>query len=107
MHSRIKTIAATLALAACGWACGQEGADAIAKAYVEQLSKANIFRSPIVTKIEPVKGFYPAEDYHQDFLIHNPTYPYIVRNDLPKIAALKRVYPELYRETPVMVSGGR
>jgi peptide-methionine (S)-S-oxide reductase len=79
----------------------------IAKAYVEQLSKANVFRSPVVTKIEPMKGFYPAEDYHQDFLIHNPTYPYIVRNDLPKIAALKRVYPELYRETPVTLSAGR
>jgi peptide-methionine (S)-S-oxide reductase len=79
----------------------------IAKAYVEQLSQASVFRSPVVTRIEPMKGFYPAEDYHQDFLIHNPTYPYIVRNDLPKIAALKRVYPELYRETPVMVSEGR
>jgi len=79
----------------------------IAKAYVEQLAKENVFPSPVVTRIEPMKGFYPAEDYHQDFLIHNPTYPYIVRNDLPKIAALKRVYPELYREAPVMVSGGR
>jgi peptide-methionine (S)-S-oxide reductase len=76
----------------------------IAKAYVAQMTNAGTFRSPVVTKIEPLKGFYPAEDYHQDFLIHNPTYPYIVRNDLPKIAALKKVYPELYRETPVMLS---
>jgi peptide-methionine (S)-S-oxide reductase len=79
----------------------------IAKAYVAQLTKANVFMAPIVTKIEPMKGFYPAEDYHQDFLIHNPTYPYIVRNDLPKIDALKRIYPELYRETPVMLSSAR
>jgi peptide-methionine (S)-S-oxide reductase len=79
----------------------------IARAYVAQLTKENVFRTPVVTKIEPLKGFYPAEDYHQDFLIHNPTYPYIVRNDLPKIAALKRVYPELYREAPVMVSSAR
>jgi peptide-methionine (S)-S-oxide reductase len=79
----------------------------IARAYVEQLTKGKAFNGPIVTKIEPLKGFYPAEDYHQDFLIHNPTYPYIVRNDLPKIDALKRVYPQLYRATPVMLTGGR
>ncbi len=75
----------------------------VAKAYVAQLTKANVFKDPIVTKIEPLKAFYPAEDYHQDFLIHNPGHPYIVRNDLPKIAALKRVFPEAYRETPVML----
>ena len=79
----------------------------IAKAYVDQLNQAKVFASPIVTKIEPMKGFYPAEDYHQDFLIHNPTYPYIVRNDLPKIAALKKVFPEHYRADPVMLKGGR
>ncbi len=73
----------------------------VARAYVEQLSKAKVFASPIVTKIEPLKGFYAAEDYHQDYLIHNPHQPYIVFNDLPKIDALKRVYPELYRPTPV------
>lgn len=79
----------------------------VAKAYVEQLNKAKVFDGPIVTKIEPMKGFYPAEDYHQDFLIHNPTYPYIVRNDLPKIAALKKVFPEYYRADPVMLTGSR
>ena len=76
----------------------------VARAYVAQLDKAKVFSKPIVTRIERLKEFYPAEDYHQDFLVHNPTYPYIVVNDLPKIAALKRVYPELYRETPVLVS---
>ena len=79
----------------------------IARAYVEQLGKANVFKSPIVTKIEPLKAFYPAEGYHQDFLIHNPNHRYIVRNDLPKIGALKGVYPELYRETPVMLGNAR
>jgi peptide-methionine (S)-S-oxide reductase len=79
----------------------------IAREYVAQLTKGNVFAEPIVTRIEPLKGFYPAEGYHQDFLIHNPTYPYIVRNDLPKIDALKRVYPELYRAAPVMLSNAR
>jgi peptide-methionine (S)-S-oxide reductase len=76
----------------------------VAKAYVDQLNKAKIFRGPIVTKVEPLKGFYKAEDYHQDFLIHNPHYGYIVVNDMPKIYALKKVYPDLYREQPVMVT---
>jgi peptide-methionine (S)-S-oxide reductase len=75
----------------------------IARAYVAQLTSAKVFSGPIVTKIEPVKGFYPAEDYHQDFLIRNPTHPYIMRNDLPKVEALKKVYPQLYRAAPVMV----
>ena len=50
------------------------------------------------------EGFYAAEDYHQDYLIHNPHQPYIVYNDLPKIDALKRVYPQLYRPTPVALT---
>jgi methionine-S-sulfoxide reductase len=79
----------------------------IARAYVAQLTKAKVFGKPIVTKVEALNGFYPAEDYHQDFLIRHPTYPYIVRNDLPKIAALKRVYPERYRPTPVTLAGAR
>src|SRR3954469_23991302 len=78
-----------------------------AQAYIAQLQAAHVFAGPIVTKLEPLTGFYPAEDYHQDFLIHNPTYPYIVFNDLPKIAAFKAVYPDLYRDTPVMLSSGR
>jgi peptide-methionine (S)-S-oxide reductase len=73
----------------------------IARAYVTQLTAAHIFAAPIVTRIAPLQGFYPAEAYHQDFLIHHPTYPYIVINDLPKIAALERVYPQYYRARPV------
>jgi peptide-methionine (S)-S-oxide reductase len=77
----------------------------IAKAYVARLSAAHTFASPIVTKIEKLNGFYAAEGYHQDYLIHNPTAPYIVYNDLPKIDALKRVFPTMYRDKPVMVTG--
>jgi peptide-methionine (S)-S-oxide reductase len=70
----------------------------IANAYTEQLSKARVFDAPIVTRIERLKGFYAAEDYHQNYLVNHPTQPYIVRYDLPKIQALKKVYPGLYRE---------
>ncbi|HEY0106644.1 MAG TPA: peptide-methionine (S)-S-oxide reductase MsrA [Rhizomicrobium sp.] len=79
----------------------------IARAYVAQLGAAHVYDAPIVTRLEPLKGFYQAEGYHQDFLIHNPTYPYIVYNDLPKIDALKRVLPALYREKPVMLAAAR
>ena len=79
----------------------------VARAYVEQLTKANVFHSAIVTKIEALKGFYAAEDYHQDYLIQHPNQPYIMFNDLPKIEALKRVYPELYRAAPVTLQASR
>jgi len=75
-----------------------------ARAYVAQLDRAHIFAKPIVTKVEPLKGFYAAEGYHQDYLIHNPTQPYIVINDLPKLAALKRVWPGYYRPDPVRLA---
>jgi peptide-methionine (S)-S-oxide reductase len=79
----------------------------IAKAYVAQLTEAKVFKAPIVTRIEPLKGFYPAEGYHQDFMVRNPNYPYIVINDRPKVEQLKRVYPALYREAPVSLSSAR
>jgi peptide-methionine (S)-S-oxide reductase len=66
-----------------------------------------VFKEPIVTKIESGRAFYPAEGYHQDFLTLNPTYPYIVYNDLPKIENLKRLFPDLYRDKPVLVRSGR
>jgi peptide-methionine (S)-S-oxide reductase len=75
-----------------------------ARAYVAQLGAAHIFSQPIVTKLEALKGFYAAEAYHQDYLIHNPTQPYIVINDLPKLAALQKVWPELYRPDPVRLA---
>ena len=77
---------------------------AVAKAYIAQLDQARTFKKRIVTRIEPGLAFYPAEAYHQDFLTRHPTYPYIVINDLPKIDDLKRVFPDLYRATPVLVS---
>jgi len=75
----------------------------IAKAYIAQLNAAKVFSRPIATKVEPLKAFYAAEDYHQDYLIHHPTQPYIAFNDMPKIEALKKVYPECYRPKPVEV----
>jgi methionine-S-sulfoxide reductase len=74
----------------------------VAEAYIAQLNQAHVFNAPIVTKIELSRVFYPAEDYHQDFLTRNPTYPYIVVNDLPKIEVLKSLFPDLYRATPVL-----
>ena len=79
----------------------------IAKAYIAQLDGAHVFPAPIVTTIEPGKTFYRAEDYHQDFLAKNPGYPYIVYNDLPKVANLKRLFPALYAPNPVLVSASR
>ena len=62
-----------------------------------------MFKKPIVTAIEPNRSFYPAEAYHQDFLARNPSYPYIVINDLPKIDDLKKVFPDVYRPRPILV----
>jgi peptide-methionine (S)-S-oxide reductase len=76
----------------------------IAEAYIAQLNQAHVFDAPVVTKIEPGRSFYPAEDYHQDFLTRNPRYPYIVINDLPKIENLKQLFPEIYRATPALVA---
>ena len=79
----------------------------VAKAYIAQLGSAHVFQAPIVTTIEPGKTFYRAEAYHQDFLAKNPGYPYIVFNDLPKIANLKHLFPALYKPDPVLVSASR
>ncbi len=75
----------------------------IAETYIGQLDKAHVFPGPIVTKLEPLTGFYPAEDYHQDFLVLHPSYPYIVFNDLPKVDNLKKLFADYYRDTPVRV----
>ncbi len=76
----------------------------IAQAYIAQLNKSKAFSHDIVTRVDSYKGFYAAEGYHQDFLIHNPNYPYIVFNDLPKIENLKRVFPNYYAAQPAMLS---
>lgn len=78
----------------------------IAESYIAQLDKAKVFPEPIVTTLETGKKFYPAEDYHQDFLTLNPTYPYIVYNDLPKVENLKTLFPDLYSDKPVLVLAG-
>ncbi|MGO7206162.1 peptide-methionine (S)-S-oxide reductase MsrA, partial [Rhizobium ruizarguesonis] len=75
----------------------------VAESYISQLDNAHVFSQPIVTKVSETKGFYPAEAYHQDFLTLNPTYPYIVYNDLPKIENLKSLFPADYRGKPVLV----
>src|SRR5262249_648894 len=69
----------------------------VAEAYIAQLNQARAFKKQIATKIEPGKNFYPAEAYHQDYLTRNPSQPYIVINDLPKVRDLKRLFPNLYR----------
>jgi len=79
----------------------------VAQAYIAQLDQTHAFKKPIATRIELDRAFYPAEAYHQDFLVRNPTSPYIVFNDLPKVADLKRLFPEAYRTTPVLVSAGQ
>ena len=81
---------------------GDASQQRIAQAYVAQLERAHVFKRPIVTRIDPLKAFYPAEAYHQDFLIRNPNYPYILINDAPKIASLKKLLPQDYREQPVL-----
>jgi peptide-methionine (S)-S-oxide reductase len=76
----------------------------VAEAYIAQLDQAKAFDKTIATKIEGAKPFYPAEAYHQDYLTLNPRQPYIVFNDLPKIENLKRIFPAVYREDPVLVT---
>jgi peptide-methionine (S)-S-oxide reductase len=76
----------------------------IARAYVAQLDATGLYHAPVVTTIEPGRAFYPAEDYHQDYLTLNPTQPYIVHNDLPKLERLKRLFPEVWRDDPALVS---
>ena len=68
----------------------------VAEAYIEQLDKAKAFGGPIVTQVAKLPAFWPAEDYHQNYLALHPTQPYIVINDLPKLANLQRQFPALY-----------
>lgn len=76
----------------------------VTESYVTQLDTAKVFPAKIVTQLTPLTAFYPAEAYHQDYATLNPTSPYIARFDLPKIANLKTVMPDVYREKPVLVS---
>ena len=67
-----------------------------AQAYIAQLQAAKSFPRPIVTQVVALKAFYVAEPYHQDYVVHHPDQPYIIYNDLPKVAALKKQFPQLY-----------
>ena len=69
----------------------------IADAYIEQLNQTKIFKHKIVTQVVPLKAFYPAEGYHQDYAAKHPDNPYIAHYDLPKVAALQQMFPQLYR----------
>ncbi len=75
----------------------------IATAYIAQLTAAHVYSQPIVTRIDPYRGFYQAEGYHQDFLVLHPDYPYIAINDIPKVENLAKFFPTLYQATPTTV----
>jgi len=75
----------------------------VAQSYVSELTRAGVYRRAIVTKLDPLVGFYPAEAYHQDYAVRHPMDPYIALYDLPKVDNLKRLFPDLYREVPVTV----
>jgi peptide-methionine (S)-S-oxide reductase len=68
----------------------------IALAYIDQLNRAKVFRGPIVTQVVPLKGFHPAEEYHQNFYARNPAHPYILYNDMPKLRGPQKQFPDLY-----------
>jgi len=76
----------------------------VAQAYITQLDAAHVFSRPLATTVENLNGFYPAEGYHQDYLVQNPHSLYIVINDQPKIANLAKLFPDRYRDDPVLVS---
>src|SRR5712675_345911 len=75
----------------------------VADAYIAQLNAAKVYSKPIVTKIGPLEGFYPAEAYHQDYLTLHPNQPYIAFNDLPKVENLKKIFADNYTEKPTLV----
>lgn len=75
----------------------------VARSYIEQLNRSKAFDKELATTVEPHTDFYTAENYHQDFLTRNPRHPYIVVHDLPKIGELKRLFPNAYSATPMLV----
>ena len=75
----------------------------VAEAYIAQLQRARVFSRPIVTRVDALKAFYPAEDYHQDFMLRNPTHPYIVIQDQPKLESLRRLFASRVVDQPVTV----
>jgi peptide-methionine (S)-S-oxide reductase len=85
------------------WAANPDQAR-VAHAYIAQLDQAHLFPAPIVTRVDPLGGFYPAEGYHQDFLSLHPTYPYIADMDMPKVQALQALFPEAWQPQPTLTT---
>ncbi len=75
---------------------GNDEQKKIAEAYIAQLEQAKVYRHKIVTQVVPLQAFYPAEGYHQNFATLHPNHPYIVYNDAPKVANLRKEFPEMY-----------
>ena len=76
----------------------------IAEKYIAQLNAAHVYRKNIVTTLEDGRTFYPAEAYHQDFLVRNPDHPYIAINDIPKVRNLAQMFADMYQKEPVLVT---
>ncbi len=79
----------------------------VADAYIAQLNAAKVYKKPIVTKVGPLEGFFPAEAYHQDYLTLHPDQPYIAYNDIPKVENLKKIFADNYIERPTLVSSAK
>jgi peptide-methionine (S)-S-oxide reductase len=79
----------------------------VTDAYIAQLNAAKVYPKPIVTKVGPLEGFYPAEAYHQDYLTLHPNQPYIAYNDIPKVENLKKIFAANYLEKPTLVSSAK
>ena len=77
---------------------------AVAVEYIARLNRSGTLDGPVVTTVKPLDGFYPAEDYHQDYYVKHPESAYIVYNDVPKVEALQRQFPSLWRENAVLSS---
>jgi peptide-methionine (S)-S-oxide reductase len=75
----------------------------VAEAYIAQLNEAHVFKKPIATRVDPLKSFFKAEDYHQDYLVLHPDQPYIATYDIPKVAALRETFPDRYVAKPTLV----
>lgn len=77
----------------------------VAEAYIAQLNKTGVYPKALATTVEPLQAFYPAEGYHQDYLVRHPNSMYIVVNDIPKVENLAKTFPDKWRDKPVLVNG--
>jgi len=76
----------------------------VAEAYIAQLNQTGVYSKALATTVEPLQGFYPAEGYHQDYLVRHPYSMYIMVNDIPKVENLAKTFPDRYRDKPVLVN---